>query len=356
MPALHQFLAGYSKGDAISNESVVLRHIFRSWGYESEIFCEQKRILPEFRRDAHDISRYAAAARPDDVALLHLSIGSPSNDVFASLKCGKVILYHNVTPARYFRLANTRTAQLLELGRRQMKRLAGTAQVNLADSQFNADELREAGYADVNVFPLALDPDLLHGPPDRHLVRRLNDGRVNILFVGRCAPNKAIESLLVLFHHFQTSVEKASRLIHVGSFAGTERYYYLIRSLARDLGVNVSFPGSVPQRELAAYYQTASLFVCMSEHEGFCIPLLEAMAHDVPVIAYAAGAVPETLDGAGVLVHRKDPAMVAELMGMMLRDQPLRQAVIARQRERLARFSTRDVAGELRGLLAPLLT
>ena len=117
MRALHQFVAGFSNGDAISNEALVLRGIFRSWGYASDIFCETRRILPELRREAFDVSTYTANAKPDDVILLHLSVGSDDNDVFAGLPCRKAILYHNVTPAEYFRGIHENIAALLARGR-----------------------------------------------------------------------------------------------------------------------------------------------------------------------------------------------------------------------------------------------
>jgi glycosyltransferase involved in cell wall biosynthesis len=174
--------------------------------------------------------------------------------------------------------------------------------------------------------------------------------------VGRCAPNKRIDDLLNAFAYFQAGVQPESRLIHVGSFAGTERYYYLLLTRVREMGLNnVHFAGAVPQAELNAYYACAHVFLCMSEHEGFCIPLIESMVHDVPVLAYAAGAVPETLDGAGVLFRDKAFDLVSEMMARLSEDSGLRAAVIAGQRNRLERYRARDLAAELAKHLAPLL-
>ena len=356
MTRIHQFVAGFSKGDAISNEARLFRDAFRSWGFESDIFCETARILPELRKEATDVSAYALQARPDDVVLLHLSIASPLNDVFQNLNVRKVILYHNVTPASYFTLINPATARHLEQGRQQVRRLAGSAGLTLADSAFNAAELREAGYDKVSVLPLVIDFKALRGPADRRALREIDDDAVTVLFVGRCAPNKCLDDVLFTFARFQKDVEPNSRLIFVGSYAGTERYYALLRAAAREMGVrDVRFTGSVPQSHLNAYYRRADLFLSMSEHEGFGIPLLEAMVHDIPVMAYDAAAVPETLNGAGILFRdKRDPALV-ELMGRMAHESPLRQAVLQRQRERLARYEARDGLAELRAHLAPLL-
>jgi len=357
MPVIHQFLAGFSNADAISNEALVLRRIFRSWGYSSDIFSESRRILPELRKEAQDFSEYASSPQRDDLVLLHLSIGSPLNACFAELPCRKAILYHNVTPSRYFELINKKTACDLAAGREQVRQLAGTAEVVLADSRFNAQELERLGYRDVGVLPLVLDLDRLKLRPDRRVMRKFGDGTVNVLFVGRCAPNKSIEDALSAFAHFHHFVQPNSRFIHVGSYAGTERYYYLLLTRVRELGLDgcVYFARSVPQDELNAYYECADVFLCMSEHEGFGIPLIESMVHDVPVLAYAAAAVPETLDGAGVLFNEKECAWIAELMGRLSSDTALRRGVIESQRERLSRYRRRDLESELKEHLKPLM-
>lgn len=356
MTSIHQFVAGFSNGDAISNEAVAMRDLFRSWGYKSDIFSESKRILPELRKQAQDVSSYAAQCNPDDIVLLHLSMGSLVNEAFRSLDCRKAILYHNITPPDYFDLVNKQTAANLALGRKQVKSLASSAELNMADSNFNASELEMLGFQDVKVLPLMLDFSRLRTAPDRKILKRFNDGKTNILFVGRCAPNKKIEDLLRAFAYYNHFTDGNSRLIHVGSFAGTERYYYLLLTQARELGIeNIHFAGAVPLSQLNAYYSCSSVFLCMSEHEGFCIPLIESMVHDLPVIAYAAGAVPETLAGSGVLVHEKRYDIIAELTSRLAYDQELRNAVIAGQQKRLANYEARDLENELRSHMEPML-
>jgi glycosyltransferase involved in cell wall biosynthesis len=356
MAAIHQFVAGFSGGDAISNEARVMRDIFRDWGYKSDIFSESKRILPQLRSEAVDISLAAAGISSDDIVILHLSIGSVVNDVFKTLSCKKVILYHNVTPSHYFDLINKSTAYSLAQGRKQVKELADTADVVLADSRFNADELVAAGYNKVDVLPLVLDLDKFQDSINLRAIKRFDDGLKNILFVGRCAPNKCIEDLIQAFYYYNKYVEPASRFIHVGSFAGVERYYYLVMAQARELGLeNVYFAGSVPQDQLNAYYSISDLFLCMSEHEGFCIPVIESMVHNVPVLAYKSTAVPETMDGAGVLFKEKKYEDVAEMMGQLSSETELRSAVLKSQQQRIARYKNRNLAEELRQLLGPLL-
>lgn len=356
MRAIHQLVAGFANGDAISNEVRVMRGLFRSWGYESNIYSEQKRILPELRGEARDLAASRGDFREEDVVLLHLSIGSDVNDVFPGLPGRKAILYHNITPPDYFYGVQDQTAHMLARGREQARALAGSAAVVMADSRFNAEEIAAMGHADPQVLPLVLDFSMLRAKPDRRILRQYRDGMVNLLFVGRCAPNKKIEDLLNAFYYFQRYVQPASRLIHVGSYAGMEQYHALLLTRARELQLkNVELIGTVRQDELNAYYEVSRAFLCLSDHEGFCIPLLEAMTHDLPVVAYAAGAVPETLDGAGVLVREKRFDLIAETLGRVTEDEPLRTALIQGQRERLARYERQDLAADLRRHLQPLL-
>ena len=356
MPAIHQLVAGYNRGDAISNEAVVFRDVFRKWGFASEIYSEGRRIPRDLRTDAYDVSACRTACKEDDIVFLHLSIGSIVNDVFPELPGKKVILYHNITPPEFLAGAQEEIARNLGWGREQAERLAGSSTVTMADSAYNARDLENMGHRDVSVLPLLLNFDQLRLKPDRGVLRAYNDDLVNILFVGRCVPNKRIEDLIHAFYYFQKFVEPRSRLIHVGSFAGLERYHALLLTQINNLELNdVDLIGSTRQEELLAYYQLADLFLCMSEHEGFCIPLIESMALDVPVLAYAAAAIPDTLDGAGVLFNDKQFDLVAEMMGRLTKDGGLREQVLRGQRERIARYTGRNLEAELREHLAPVL-
>ncbi len=355
--AIHQLVAGFRHGDAISNAARVMRRRFRAWGHAADIVCEARRTAPQVRHEIRDLAEVAAAIRPSDIAILHLSIGSPVNLAFGALRCRKVVLYHNVTPSHYFRFCNPTLAGDLETGRRQAAALAGAAEVNLADSAFNAAELAAMGYRDVRVLPLTIDLDAFGSrQADAPLRRRLDDGTFNVLFVGRCVPNKKIEDLLTVMHYVQRNVEPAARLVLVGAHAGLEAYYSLLMARVRALGLHdIRFLGAVTQPQLNACYATAHAFLCLSEHEGFCAPLIEAMLHGVPVLALRAAAVPETLAGAGVLFDQADFPLIAETLGQIRHAAPLRLAILARQQIRIEAFRRRDLDAELRAALAPLL-
>ena len=230
MNAVHQFTAGFTTGDAISNEALVMRSVFRRWGAASNIFSEAGRVLPELRRDSIDVSEAASAIRPCDVALLHLSIGSVVNDAFAALRCRKAILYHNITPASFFRGLNEPVARSLEWGRRQAAELAGAASVVMACSRFNAAELEALGYRGVGVLPLMLDFDRLLLEPDRRMMRRLGDGKANVLFVGRGVPNKRIEDVLEAFAFFQAGCARQPPGRHSRLARGHGAYHAVLKA------------------------------------------------------------------------------------------------------------------------------
>lgn len=357
MKRIIQFVAGFSHGDAISNEAVVMRDLFRSWGYESHICSEAKRILAELRKEALDVDQYRSDCRPDDIVILHLSIGSVMNDVFAELPCRKAILYHNITPPEFLEGVQPQIARHLAKGREQLKRLAGSAGVVMADSTYNAQELNDLGYGETHVLPLVLDLSKIRSKPHRGVMKKFDDELTNILFVGRCVPNKRLEDLLSAFHYYQQFVNPASRLIHAGSWAGTEQYQALLVTFARELGLqNCEFTGSIRQDELNACYRSADIFLSMSEHEGFCIPLLEAMAVNVPVMAYEAGAVAETMDGAGILFREKQFDQIAEMIGQVVRNSALRQGILEGQQKRVQRYESRSLDEELQTHLHPLLS
>lgn len=351
---LRQLVAGFRRGDAISNEALLIRDLCAAHGVASDIRCPVQNTFPADRGLTKDVETLPSEIRPDDVALLHLSIGSRCNRIFPALPCRKVVLYHNVTPPRFFERLNPATAQVLADGLEEVAAMKDVDAEVWADSAFNASELRAMGYRDPKVFPLLIDESFGTG---RQSFDRVGDLAAHplttFLFVGRLVPNKRHDRLLSVFSFYQRHCNPASRLLVVGGSSGAEAYKAL---LLGDVYVwaakNVVFTDFVEEPNLRACYAAADAFVCMSDHEGFCAPLLEAMAWHVPVFAWAAGAVPETLDGAGVLFSRgTPPETMAETIHRVLSDPALREAVVKKQDERLARFRARDAWAELRAML-----
>jgi L-malate glycosyltransferase len=198
------------------------------------------------------------------------------------------------------------------------------------------------------VLPVVPGFEHLDVHPDRSLAKDFDDEWTNILFVGRVIPNKKFEDLIRFFHAYRQLHNPRSRLILVGSYGGFDKYLAMLQQLVASLGTpDVHFLGHVRNEELTALYDIADLLLCASEHEGFCVPLIEAFYKRVPVLAYAATAVPATMDGGGVLYDSKDPRHVADLMAAILDDASIERAVLASQDAALARLLRKDFGGTL---------
>ena len=251
-------------------------------------------------------------------------------------------MYQNITPAAYLEPYDAALADAARLGREKLAAMVNAVDFAFASSEYSAEELRSLGYSDVTVLPILLDFERCKMAPDAALTERLRDGKKNILFVGRKAPNKCIEDLLLAADYYRTATGRDCRLVLCGDDS-MGAYCAKLRELMAGLSVEVLWLGRVSQREMNACYRESHLFLCMSEHEGFCVPLVESMAHDLPVLAYEAAAVPETLGGSGICFTRKDFPALAAVMDALLYDEKLRAAVIAGQRQRLNTFTPRRV-------------
>ncbi|MEO5894593.1 MAG: glycosyltransferase family 4 protein [Vicinamibacterales bacterium] len=336
---VHQWVPAAHKGDAIGDSARRIRDMLRHAGHTADLFALT--MDEELRGDVLPFDSTAAAN--GDVTIFHFALPSPMTEAFGKLKRGRVLQYHNITPAQFFAPYDASLFRLAALGRRELATLVGRVELALGDSNFNRQELAALGFERTGVMPIAVDTERLTEAPRRPALEKiLSDGLINILFVGRIAPNKRIEDHIRLAEVYKRYVDSYYRFIFVGRYDGLPRYYAQVRALIDEyqmLPDRFWFTGPVPDADLAAFYRWADVYVSLSEHEGFCVPLVEAMATNVPVLAYAAGAVPETLGGAGVLFTPKDLELAAETMGMLVYDRPFRQSVLEGQRRRLLDFS-----------------
>jgi glycosyltransferase involved in cell wall biosynthesis len=350
----HQLLAALSYGDAIGNEALAIQAHLRRAGFDSEIYAEA--VHPRMAGWARPLWEYSRVSGPDTLCLYHFSIGSAAGRLIHHSSDRLVCIYHNITPAEHFLGFHSHLAGLCYHGRRELEAFAPRAELALADSEFNRRDLLTAGFRRTGVLPIVLDLAAYGGTPSPVVRRLYDDGRTNILFVGRVIPNKRIEDLIRVFAVYQRRVEPRSRLLLVGDHRGYERYFDRLREMVRDLRLEeVVFTGQVDQDDLVAFYSLADLFLCLSDHEGFCVPLVEAMHFGVPVVAFDAGAVRETLGGGGVLLRSKEPALVAELVERVLRDDALRGAVLSAQARAIEKVRRTDFGALLLDRLAPVL-
>ena len=348
--AVHQVLATLGYGDAIGNEVLGIQRVLRSAGYDSEIFVETAdRRLEHLTVDYRELPQ---DSHPDNVLIHHFSIGSRASRIAYALPDRMVLVYHNITPPEYFIDVHPLLTQQCFLGRRELGFYASRCDLALGDSEYNRLELEAAGFPRTDVLPVVPDFAHLAGPADYVHARAFDDDWVNVLFVGRTIPNKRIEDVIRWFHSYKRWHNPRSRLLLVGSHAGFERYIAMLHQFIARIGAtDIYFQGHVTNEELVAYYELADVFLCASEHEGFCVPLIEAFHMGVPVIAFAASAVPATMDGGGVLIPDKNPAEVAALVDMLVTNDAFAEKVIATQDAALARLQARDFGGMVLGFV-----
>jgi glycosyltransferase involved in cell wall biosynthesis len=334
-PILHQFTVGSSPGDAITDHALLLRRWLREDGFHSEIYAES--VAPSLENEIHSHLLYRPSTR-GEMVILHHSIGSQVADYLLSLDVDLLVIYHNITPPEYFRDVDPALASQLEQGRRQLSRLRERAVMALGVSHYDELELQEIGFDPTGVLPIPLDESRYNTKPNKDLLAHYQNGGPNLLFVGRLVPNKRHEDLIKLLYHYRR-IAPLARLFLIGS-PWVPTYANWLQDLADELGLTdaVVFAGHVSQRDLVTHYHLADVFVSMSEHEGLGMPLIESMYFDVPVLAYAASAIPETLGKAGVLFHHKNYEALAEVIDIIVHDTKFRRRLLARQKDRLRAF------------------
>ena len=352
--AIHQVLATLGYGDAIGNEVLGIQKVLRGAGYDSEIFVQTADPrLEDLTLDYRDL---ADASHPDNILFHHFSIGSRASRVAYALPDRMALVYHNITPPEYFVDVHKMLVKLCYLGRRELGFYKDRCDLALGDSEYNRQELQAIGFPVTGVLPVVPDFSHLGGPANYMQAAQYDDGWVNVLFVGRVIPNKRIEDVIRSFHAYKQWFNPRSRLLLVGSYGGFEKYLSMVQQFIADIGAeDVHFLGHVANEELTAYYEIADVFLCASEHEGFCVPLVESFHMGVPVLAYAATAVPATMDGAGVLYTDKDPMAVAALINAVVDDRALCQRIVAGQDAALDRLEARDFDGTLLSFVDQLL-
>jgi glycosyltransferase involved in cell wall biosynthesis len=349
---VNQWVPAAHKGDAIGDSARRVRDLLHAMGHDSELYALT--IDDELRGNVREFSH--PEAKTGDITIFHFALPSPMSAEFGALRRGRVLQYHNVTPARFFAPYEPALYRLASIAREELAGLANVTDLALGDSEYNRQELEGLNFSKTGVMPIAVNMKRLTGaPPQPVLDEMLDDGFVNFLFVGRIAPNKKLEDHIKLAEQYKRYIDPYYRFIFVGRYDVVPRYYAAIRALMDEykmLPERFVFTGPVPDAELAAYYRASSVYISLSEHEGFCVPLLEAMAMDVPVLAYSTAAVPDTLGGAGIQFAPKDLEYAAELMGMLAFEDHPREEVLAGQRKRLEDFSDHVIQQRLSSVIS----
>jgi len=345
--AVHQLLPAAAPHDAITGQAFGWRDLLRSWGYESEIVAEH--VHPDMMGAVQRLDRAGKRMVNAGGLLLRYALWSATAE--AALRAGGPVAlgYHNITPGGLLRDYNPGLADLCDRGRAALPRFAGKIDTLVADSSFNAAELRDAGLGEATVVPLLLElpPEVLRRSPNREPV---------VVTVGRIVPNKRLDDVVKAFALYQRRHAPEASLVIVGSDVGFEGYHHALEVLIARIGVqHVFFTGAISSEARDAWYRRADVYLSMSVHEGFCAPLIESLAHGVPVVARGAGAVPETLGGAGVVLEEADYPVVAEALHELASSQLTRNALYDAADRRLAELRPDVLAPRIRAALRPLL-
>ncbi len=333
---LHQFLTGATAGDAITGQAFLMRDWLHDLGFESKIFALH--IHESVINEVKPLYSYRRAPA-ENWAIYHHSIGSAVPQFLSQQQLTLLLIYHNITPADYFARVDPHWAGMARQGLAQLHDLRSQTGLAVADSEYNALDLSAAGYQNTSILPIPFRQDYFKQPTNDITAARIRSAGPNLLFVGRFAPNKKQEDLVRLTAHV-CRIHPDARLHLVGPRweVGYDRH---VEQTAVQLGLsgNVFLTGKVSHQDLLTYYRSTDIYISMSEHEGFGVPLVESMISGLPVLAYEAAAVPYTMGDAGVLFTEKRYPELAELVDIMLTDDALRQRLIARQSERVLAFS-----------------
>jgi glycosyltransferase involved in cell wall biosynthesis len=360
MTAIHQFLPTFAGRDAIGMHVLRMQRLLRDAGFESDIYAVHS--LDEVKHAAYDVGDYRRRnARPSETwGIYHFSIGSPMVDQLRELGVQLALDYHNITEARFFLRWDPTAAITMFDGRRQLASMKNDVRFSLADSAFNESELVDLGFAPTAVAPILIDAADFGGDADLTLTQQREDrrtrGGAEWLSVGRIAPNKCQHDVIAAFAAYRRLYDPKAQLTLIGGRSALP-YWHALKDLCADLDVTdaVHLTDVVTHEELLACYRTSDVFVMLSEHEGFSVPVVEAMHFDVPVVAYACCALPETVADGGLLLERKDPVVVASAVDEVLNSSQLRDELVTAGRRRVEHFAMANTGPRLLATLKELM-
>ena len=357
--AIHQLVPNLAAGDAIGGHVRQVQAALRSAGFASEVFYDVAqpavrslgRPYTSFDRDRDG---------RDALVLFHLSTGSPLTDWLLESGLPFGVYFHNITPPEFFERWAPGAADSVRRALADMRRLAGSSLFAMANSTFSRGELDQAGYVNTSVVPILVDYRAYEARHNERLAARLrrdSDGGHRWLFLGRLAPNKCQYDVVAAFAVYRQLYDPKARLTLVGGRTA-DVYFRSIELLIEELGLDgaADLTDHLSDADALACFRAADVFVCLSEHEGFKVPILEAMHFGVPVVAYAAAAVPETVADGGVVLDDKDPVVVAAAVNRVLTDGALRAELVAAGRRRLDHFSLANNRERLLAALRPFVT
>lgn len=351
MRTIHQLLAGGTLGNAVVAEALAIEQAMREWGYAARTYAAD--LHPSLLGKVAPLEHLRIT--PEDIFILHLTTDSDATKICLAMPHPLVVIYHNITPPSFLRGLGNGLSKHSRDGRASLSQLAKRATLTIAHSVYSVNELKQVGFKNTQVLPVVI-------PHDLDLIKMRNESNRSqhkydtaLLHVGRVVPNKRIEDVIKVYYYYH-KINPSSQLVLVGSSAGAQAYCDWLNRFISSLGLDgVHLVGQRSDSELAEYYHNADVYITMSEHEGFNVPLVESMRFGVPIVAYASSAIPETLGSSGVLVQHKDYGAIAGMIHQLHTHPGLRARVVAGQIERAKAFEPAIVLSQLRQVLEPVL-
>lgn len=331
---IYQLVTTLGYGDAVGNHILALKSAISEMGYKTEILAEyiDKRLENEGRIIPENFQ-----VNKSDIIIYHLATATDLNYKLCKFSCKKILTYHNITPPQFFALYDKQAEKNCANGLSQAKMLADKFDYCMPVSDFNKQDLINMGYSvPIDVIPILIKFEDYLTPPSQEIIQKYKDSPANIVFLGRIAPNKKQEDVILSFYYYKKYYNPDAKLFLVGSYGATDNYKKRLTEFCRKLELDdVYFTGHISFNEMLAYYRIADVFLCMSEHEGFCVPLVEAMCFNIPIIAYDSSAIKDTLGGSGILIHNKNHLEIAGMIDKVITDVNFKNAVVQQEQIRL---------------------
>lgn len=330
-------------GDAASNQVISLDRLFKKMNFRSAIYAGKIDSALEY-----PVSKYSGLRFSKDTLLIyHFSTGTSFVNQILKYPYPIVLYYHNITPARYF-FGNAWGSFIASIkGRQQLKKLKDKAFFAWAASEYSRQELEEYGFKNSSVLPILVDfESYKRAQTNEELKERYSDS-INLLCVGRVTPHKKQEDAIRTLYYYKNFINKNVKLFIVGG--AKHSYLAELKKLAQTLKIerDVVFTGKISFDDLCTYYRISDAFLSMSEHEGFCVPLIESMLFKKPVFAYDETAIPYTLNNSGVRFDGKNPAILAEFIHYVISNENIQHKIIKAQDEQLNQFSYSSITNKV---------
>ncbi len=334
---IEQFLPAFHYGDATSNSALAFHNYLSEKGIQSKLISltSDKNV-----RDKVTLFKDYKVNK-SSVKILHFAIPSLLTDFFRETDGKKVMIYHNITPSHFFTDYSEFLVKFTNDGRIHLATLKDSFDLSIGVSEFNACDLRKLKFRNVKVFPLIVDMNDYDKPYSNGYFNLINDDRKNILCVGRIAPNKKIEDAVKMLFFYKKYLSPSIRLIVAGNINSVPKYFAAVRDLASRFYLtaeDILFTGHIKFDEFLAVYKVSDIYLSMSEHEGFCLPVMESFKMGLPVAAFDAGAIKETVGDGGIIFDTKEPEKVAGTLEYLINNEGIRKKIVNSGEKRLKTY------------------